>query len=206
VDELRGKTVGVSRIGSASDIATRLALRKVGLEPDRDVTIVQVGSASARTAAMLSGAIQGGIAQPPESLRLEQEGFNNLLDLTSLNLPSVTFLIASQRSWIQANRDTAQRYIDALVEGIARQRQDRAFALAVMKDYLKSDDDQSLGVAYDYYTANVLPPLPYARPEHFADALAQLAETNESVRGFDVASMIDTSFVQSAADRGLAGR
>jgi hypothetical protein len=63
-----------------------------------------------------------------------------------------------------------------------------------------------VGVAYDYYTANVLPPLPYPRAEQFADIVAQLTETNESVRSFDVNSMLDASFVQSAADRGLAGR
>src|SRR5438105_961962 len=59
VAALRGKRVGVSRIGSSSDIATRLALQRLNLVPDQDVDVIQVGSLTARISALESGAIQG---------------------------------------------------------------------------------------------------------------------------------------------------
>src|SRR5206468_3251632 len=62
IADLKGKKIGVSSVGSSSDIATRAALKKLGLDPDKDVTIVPVGSAAQRTAAMLSGAIDAGVS------------------------------------------------------------------------------------------------------------------------------------------------
>jgi NitT/TauT family transport system substrate-binding protein len=201
VEELRGQKVGVSRLGAASDVATRLSLRKVGLEPDRDVSILQVGSASARTAAMLSNAIQGAMVQPPDTMVLEAQGFNNLFDLAALDLPTSQLTIAVQRAFATANRDVVQRYVDSIVEGSARQRQDRALAIEVLRKYLRSDNEPALAVTYDYYTNKVLAALPYPRAEQFQEALEQLAEKNERARGFDVERMLDASFVQSAADR-----
>jgi NitT/TauT family transport system substrate-binding protein len=204
VGDLRGQKVGVSRFGSSSDSATRVSLRKLGLDAERDLRLIQVGSASARTAAMLSGAIQGAVAQPPDTLVLEAQGFNNLFDLAALELPASQVAVAVQRSYLAANRDLLQRYVDSLVEAGVLQRQDKALAIDVLKTYLRSDDDAALAVTYDYYVNKVLSVLPHARPEQFADALEQLAEKNERAREFDVARMLDPSFVQSAADRGLA--
>src|SRR5262249_7782568 len=71
---LRAKRVGVSRSGPSSDLPPRLALQRLGLVPNRDVEIVQVGSLSARLQALESGAIQGGVAQPPDTARLAKLG------------------------------------------------------------------------------------------------------------------------------------
>src|SRR2546425_7530202 len=78
--DLKGKKVGVSSVGSSSDIATRVALRKLGLDPDKDVTIVAVGSSQQRTAALPARAIQAGGPPPPDSIALEEKGFHVLYD------------------------------------------------------------------------------------------------------------------------------
>jgi NitT/TauT family transport system substrate-binding protein len=204
VDDLRGQKVGVSRFGASSDSATRVSLRKLGLDAERDLTMIQVGSASARTAAMLSGAIQGAVAQPPDTMVLEAQGFNNLFDLAALELPASQVSVAVQRSYAASNHDVLQRYVDSLVEAGTVERRDKAFSVQVLKTYLRSDDEAALGVTYDYYANKVLAVLPHARAEQFADALEQLGEKNERARDFDVQRMLDSSFVQSAADRGLA--
>jgi NitT/TauT family transport system substrate-binding protein len=72
-DQLKGKKLGVSNIGSSSDIATRVMLKNVGLDPEKDVSIVAVGSLQNRMAALLSGAIDGGVAQPPDQIALEDK-------------------------------------------------------------------------------------------------------------------------------------
>jgi NitT/TauT family transport system substrate-binding protein len=204
VDDLRGQKVGVSRFGTSSDTATRVSLRKLGLDAERDLTLIQVGSASARTAAMLGGAIQGAVAQPPDTLVLEAQGFNNLFDLAALGLPASQVAVAVQRSYLATSRDVMQRYVDSLVEAGVVQRQDKAFSIQVLKTYLRSDDEATLAVAYDYFTNKVLGVLPQARVEQFVDALEQLAEKNERARDFDIQRLLDPSLVQSAADRGLA--
>src|SRR5581483_7201894 len=83
-DDLRGKKVGVSRAGSSSDIATRVVLKRLGLDPDNDVTIIAVGSLANRTAALLSGSIDAGLDSPPGSLKEEAQGLHVLVHIASL--------------------------------------------------------------------------------------------------------------------------
>jgi NitT/TauT family transport system substrate-binding protein len=204
ISDLKGKKVGVSSAGSQSDIATRVGLRKEGLDPDKDVTIVPVGSSQNRTAALKSGSIKGGLDQLPYSIILERSGLHPLFDLASLKLPTVNNGIVAQRSYMNAHRDVVQRYIDSIIEGIAKMKADKAFATATLKKYLKLDDDQALSATYDYGVKNLFPSVPSIRPEHLADSVDVLSVKNPKVRDFDVGRMLDNSFVKCAADRGLA--
>jgi ABC-type nitrate/sulfonate/bicarbonate transport system substrate-binding protein len=154
---------------------------------------------------MLSGAIQGGVAQPPDNLALEAQGFHSLFDLAALGLPVAQLTVVTQRSYANANRDVVQRYVDALVEATARARRDRELGLTTLRKNLKTEDERALVTTYDYFSQHVVAALPFPRPEQFADAAAELGENNPNIRSFDVARMLDPSFVQSAADRGLGG-
>jgi NitT/TauT family transport system substrate-binding protein len=204
ISDLKGKKVGVSARGSQSDIATRVGLKKQGVDPDKDVTIVPVGSSQNRTAALKSGAIQGGLDQLPYSLILERTGIHPLFDLAKERLPTVNNGIVAQRAYVSAHRDVIQNYIDALVEGIARMKKDKVFAVGVLKKYLKLDDDQALSLTYDYGTKNLFPSVPTIKPEHLADSIQVLGEKNPKARDYDVTKMLDPSFVKCAEDRGLA--
>lgn len=202
-NDLKGKKVGVSRIGSSSDVATRAALKKIQLVPDKDVSIIQVGSLQARTAAMQSGAIQGAVANPPDSITLEKQGFHTLVDLAAAQLPASNNGIVVQGSWLPSHKDQAQKYIDSYVESIARIKKDQAFALDVMKKYLKNDDTELLKQTYDYWVGKTMPTLPYPKPEQFADSVPILAEKNPKAKTYDLGKLLDPSFIQSAADRGI---
>jgi NitT/TauT family transport system substrate-binding protein len=203
LDELKGKKVGVSNIGSGSDVATRLGLQKVGIDPDRDVTIVAVGSLTNRVAAMQSGAIQGGIASPPDSLLLESKGFHTLFDFADLAFPAAVANDVFQRSFAADHKDAVQKYVDSLVQGIALTRKDKASAVRVLEKYLKSDDAAAMDKTYTYYATKVIPQLPYPKAEQYTDTQANLAKQNDKLRGFDVSKILDDSFVKSSAARGL---
>ncbi len=203
VADLKGKKVGVSSVGSSSDIATRAALKKMGLDPDKDVTIVAVGSAAQRTAAMLGGAIDAGVAQPPDSLALEEKGFHVLYDLASQKLPSANTSVVVTRQFLNANKAVVQRYVDSLVLGIKKMKADRAFSVEVLKKYFKSTDEKAMGATYDFYAQLVTATQPFPKPEMFADAQTILGAKSDKVKSYDVSKMLDTSFVQSAVDRGL---
>jgi len=203
VADLKGKKIGVSSIGSSSDIATRVALKKMGLDPDKDVTITTVGSVQQRTAAMLTGAIDAGLAQPPDTIVLEEKGYHVLYDLAAQKLPSANTAVVVQGTYITQNREVVQRYVDSLTQAIVRERNDKAFALTVLQKYLKTDDQKALNAAYDFYSKSVLPQTPEVRPDHFADSVITLGATNEKVKSFDLSKLLDNSFVQDAVKRGL---
>ena len=199
--DLKGKKVGISSPGSASDIATRVVLRKLGMDPDTDVAIVAVGSASARVAAMQNGAIQAALAIPPDTLLLADKGFGTLFDLAQQKVPTGNATQTTTRAYLDAHRDVVQAWIDADVEAIAVAKRDRATAVAVLKKYLKSEDDRAMQVAYDFVVQQVIPQLPYPRADQFTDSQEFLAAQNPKIKDVDVNSIIDPSLVQSAADR-----
>ena len=205
VDQLRGKKVGVSNVGSTSDTATRIILRRNGLDPDKDVTIVPVGSLSNRMAALLGGAIDAGVAQPPEQLGLQDKGFHVIYDLAAQKVPAAGGAVLVQRSWLNTNRDVAQRYIDALVEAAGRARQDRALAISVLQKYLNTDDQRALAATYDFFVGSVIPPYPVVNAAQFGDSIDQLVSDNPGIRDYDLSKLLDNSFVQSAMDRHVGG-
>ncbi len=184
-----------------TDIATRVMLKKVGLVPDQDVTIVAVGSLQNRMAALLNGAIDGGVAQPPDQLALEDKGFHVIYDLAAQKLPSVGDCIVVQRAWLNSNHDVAQRYIDSIVQAIALSRSNKEQSIPVLGKYLHNEDQRALGVTYDFFVGNVTPQYPVVSSALFADAIEQLGASNEKIKSFDVNSALDNEFVKSATDR-----
>ncbi|MCA1647988.1 MAG: ABC transporter substrate-binding protein [Chloroflexi bacterium] len=205
VDQIKGKKIGVSNVGSSSDIATRVMLKKVGLDPDKDVSVVAVGSLQNRMAALLNGAIEGGVAQPPDQLALEDAGFHVVYDLAAQKLPSVGDSIVVQRAWLNANHEVAQRYIDSIVQAIARSKQSKEQSLPVLQKYLKNDDPRALGVTYDFFVGTVTPNYPVVRADLFGDAIEQLSATNDKIKSFDINKILDNQYVQSAMDRKVGG-
>lgn len=203
INDLKGQKVGISNPGGSADIATRSLLRREGLDPDKDVTMVPLGSHANRTAALLSGSVQAGVDDPPDTAKLEAKGLRPLYDLAAQKLPTANTVIAGSRSWINGHHDIVQRYVDSIVQATALAKKDKAQAVNALKIYFKSQDDKALETAADFFTKEVLPSLPYPQPEQFADAKAVLGAKNEKVRNFDVASILDSSFVKSAADRKL---
>jgi NitT/TauT family transport system substrate-binding protein len=201
VDQLKGKKIGVSNIGSSSDIATRVMLKQVGLVPDQDVTIVAVGSLQNRMAALLNGAIDGGVAQPPDQLALEDKGFHVIFDLAAQKLPSVGDCIVVQGAWLNANRDAAQRYIDSIVQAIALSKKNKEQSLPVLGKYLHTEDKRALDVTYDFFVGNVTPQYPVVNLGLFGDAIEQLSATNDKIKSFDLGPVLDNSLIQSAIDR-----
>jgi NitT/TauT family transport system substrate-binding protein len=207
IGDLKGKNVGISKFGSPSDIAMRMALRKNGLNPDQDVRFVEMGSTQARTAALIQKTIDGGMANPLEAAQLVKAGLHVVYDATKDKQPSAQSVVLAKRDWVNGHRDVMQRYTDAIVEAMVRTNQDRAFSLATMKKWFKSEDEPLMASVYDAYSSSGLWPVPpYATPEMFADAKEVTAQAEPKMRDYDLTKLIDSSFVKSAQERGLTGK
>jgi NitT/TauT family transport system substrate-binding protein len=203
--DLKGKKLGISRIGSSSDSGTRAALKKLGLDADKDVQLVQVGSLAARTAALLSGALDGAVSALPDTLEMEARGFHPLLDLAAERLPAVNNTLVARRSWISDNKDTTQKYLDSVVEGIARAKKDKALSVGLIKKYLKErgGDDKALEATYEFNVNEIFRIPPVTTPDLFQDSITQLSEKTAKAKDFDIKTLIDNSFVENAASRGV---
>ena len=204
-DQLKGKRVGVSKIGGSADVATRAALRKLNLDPAKDVTIVETGSAANRVAALRTGAIQGGVSQPPESTTLQKQGFHVLLDMAKDKLPAANTVVAVRGDYLKAHKDVVQAFVDSLIEAQARLKKDKTFAEGVLTKWEKVTDPAVLDDAYTFYNTEVFAPYPAPQPAQYQAAIDNLKSTNAKLAGFDVSKLLNASFVKSAQDRKLAG-
>ncbi|MBV9596181.1 MAG: ABC transporter substrate-binding protein [Chloroflexi bacterium] len=202
-EDLKGKTIAIRAVGDATDIATRVMLKKEGLDPDKDVTLLAVQQEGARMAALQSGQICCSVAQVSDRLQLEKVGFHTLVDLTAEGLPNSQGVIAARRDYVQANPQVVQNFINSVVAGIALMKADKAGALPVLKAQLNLDDDAIVSATYDFFAKDVVPSVPLAQPNQFSDSIALLSEQNDKVKGFDISKYIDSSYVQNAVAAGL---
>jgi len=203
IPDLKGKPIGISSIGGAVDIATRLLFKKHGLDLDKDATPVPDNGSEFRMQALLGGATMAAMADPPGLLQLENNGFHSIANLAQERIPTSNAGVTASRPWVAGHREVVQRYIDSLVQGTARTKKDKVFAVNVLKKYFKSDDDKAMEATYDFFALEVSPAIPQITPEQFTDAIDILAARNPKVKGWDVNKAIDQSFVKSAAERGL---
>jgi NitT/TauT family transport system substrate-binding protein len=202
-DDLKGKTVGITNFGTAIDLATRIALTRLGLDPKRDVTLLPLSSVSARTSAMVTGQIAGGLSLPPDWITLEASGLHAIFDLAQAGVATSVVMQIVQRSYVTGRRDLVQRFVDAIVQAIVREKHDEAFATAELRKFLNYDDPRGLKETYDFFSQVVHPSLPYPDVAQLQEAYESTKRDNPPMANVNLANAVDRSFVQSAAERGL---
>ena len=144
VKQLKGKKVAVSRFGSGSHILTNLVLKQGGLDPQKDVTVLQIGNSSARFAAILSRTIEGSLISVDFVPRSRREGLNTVADLTesTVEYPVLSFFMMGPIT--ESNRRIAKALIKSISEGVRIFQTDTAIAKAVIKSVLRTDDRDTL--------------------------------------------------------------
>jgi NitT/TauT family transport system substrate-binding protein len=204
--DLRGQRIGISRFGSSSDVATRLAMRHLGLDPEQDVTYVQIGSLPERIAAMRAGAIAAGLAGAAETRGLRQMGFKSLLDLADLGEEAMINVGFASAGWIRANEAAAQGFVDGMVEAIHYAKTHREETQRMISQYVKIDDPAELDDAYDYYIVRNLKRLGHPSLAVGQQYLDSQVATDPRAVGAKVEDFFDLRFTQRTAASGLVER
>ena len=202
-DQLRGKSIGISRYGTTIDTGARIALRHFGLVPEKDVSIIQLGGMESIVPAMAGSRVQAGILSYPATARAKQLGFRELLDIASLNLPYASTGITTRGEVIRKEPDLVRRYMAAQVEAIARMKRDRPFTISVMSKFLRTTDSEQLSAAYEIYANKHLARGPLPTIEAMAAVLEELASRNPKAKGQDPRRFFDDRFVRELQASGF---
>jgi ABC-type nitrate/sulfonate/bicarbonate transport system substrate-binding protein len=197
--DLKGQSIAITNPGATFDIASRVALKKAGLNPDADVQFIKTGSVANVQAALQSGQVQGGLAQVPDTIKLEAAGLHPVIDMSTLNAPASGTVLTLQRAFLADNKDVAQKLVDSILQAYALEKQDKATTVKVLKQYLKSEDDSAMSATYDYFVTKAPPVAP--KPEQFMDSFGVLSEQNPKIKDVDLSKMIDAAYFQNATDR-----
>jgi NitT/TauT family transport system substrate-binding protein len=153
--DLKGKKLGASRFGSATDFALRYVLKQNGFDPLKDVVIFQIGGQSETLAALRAGSIQGGVIASPATAEAKRLGMRELINMAKLGVEYPHTTIATTGRFLRSNRETVLRFTRAYVEGMHRFLSDREFSLKVIGKYTKIQSRAALEATYDDYAPYV---------------------------------------------------
>ena len=202
VEQLKGKVGGVNRIGSTSDTGLRFALRRLGLDPERDTKIITAGGNPERFAALSKGVIQFTIIPEPfvrEALKL---GFRDFFDIGSLKIPFWWNSALSREAIVKAKRPLLLKFARAMVEAIHFNKTNKEEAKAIWGKHLRISDPEGLERAYQAYTSafpdNLLP-----TPEGVKTLLDDLAPRDPKAAAADPKAFVDPSLVRELEASGF---
>ena len=205
VEQLRGKTGGVNRLGSTSDLGLRLALRKLGVDPEKDVKIIPTGGTAERFAALSRSLTQFTIIPEPFLTQAEKLGFRNLFNISDLKIPFWWNGVLTRESIIKTKRPLMQKLVRAMVEAIHIIKTEREYEKTLIKKNLGISDPEGLERAYKDYS-NAFPEAPYPTPEGVKTMLDDLARQNPKAATADPTTFVDPSFVRELESSGFIKR
>lgn len=195
-EELKGKAVGISRFGTSIDTAARMAIQHFGMEPVRDVSLVQAGAVSANLAAMRGGRIQAAILSYPSIIQARREGFRELLDIASLGVPYASTGITVRKSFMAQRRDVVTNYVKSILEATALIKRDKAFTLDMMMKYFRTKDREMMEETYEVSVTKYLKREPTPTAESFRTVVDELSLVNPKAKGQDPKRFYDDSILQ----------
>ena len=201
VEDLKGKTIGVTTFGSLTDFLVRYMLRKKGLNPQRDVTLIQIGGDPERIGALKQGSIDAASLSFPGYGIAMKMGFPMLWDSAKeIDYPWIE--ITTRRSIVQKDRDMVMNYVKAYMEATALFKRDREFGKKVIKKTLRLDNEELLNESYDLFAKNFLQ-VPYPNTAGMKTSFEYVATTRPDIWNHKPDEFVDRSFIEELDKNGF---
>jgi ABC-type nitrate/sulfonate/bicarbonate transport system substrate-binding protein len=202
LEDLRGKKVGVTRIGSTTHYFATEAFRKIGMEAGRDYTVIQTGGAPEMLAALSTGAIEAGTLAPPLDAQAIALGFHYVVYGPDLRIPQVAVGFMTRRSTLAKRPQILGRFMHALAEAAKILHTDKEFTFKVLSKQLRVTDRKTLEAAYNA-EIKVLEPRLTIRSEAFQAILDDVAQTDARAKKIKPEDFIDRRFLDEMTKSGF---
>ena len=196
-EQLKGGTIAVARFGGAADFVARYALARLGLNPGKDVTIVQTGSTPERLAALEARRVSGSTLVPPATFIAQKKGFHVLADVAALGLAYQHQGGVTTRKYLRENPTVVRNFVKSYIEAVHRLKTDRAMGLKTAAKYLRLEDKELLQKTYESsIDENKLPAKQYPTADGLKIIIDQVALTNPKAKTVKPQDFIDARFVE----------
>jgi NitT/TauT family transport system substrate-binding protein len=206
--DLKGKRVAISRFGSSSEWIIRMALAKLGLDPDKDFALIQAGGQGERLAAMQTNAVQATQLAPPISNNAVQKlGMRELMDISKLEITYPLVSLITTRTFLQSNRPLIKRFLTALTTALHAYRDDPQSGIAFQAKQFKFAVDQA-EIGYRSSVQVMHPDLRLPGRPELDLAMKEIAARVEKARGMNPADLraVDGSVREELSREGLFER
>ena len=201
-EDLKGKIGANQSPGTIADFALRVGLRKLGLDPAKDVSLRSIGVLYDRIAAMQKGIVQFTVLTEAEKPVVDKLGFPVLLDLISLKIPFPQRGIYTTGKTIKEQPDMVRRYIRAYVEAIHYFKTRKEETMQIMRKYSRVEDRSVLEHTQSWFTEN-MPDYPYPPLEGYQVVAQEMVSTQPKAAGLNVKELVDARFVKELEDAGF---
>lgn len=202
--DLKGKRVGVTRIGAVSHSVLLMMLQRWKMSVN-DIQVMQVGSSPNMLASLDKGGLDAAVVTIPSMFVAEDRGYRVLLDMADTDIYYLHTMIATTRSYIKNNRDKVSRFLKGFLEGIAFVRQHKKESLDIVKKKLRlgAEQERNLERSIDLLIAKYYEQIPYPSMRGVETVLGFLEKDNPKAKTADPKSFVDDSLLRDIEQSGF---
>jgi NitT/TauT family transport system substrate-binding protein len=192
-EDLRGKRIAVSGFGSLGDFLERYILKKYGIDPTRDVTMLSIGQQPDRIQALLNGVIDAADLSYPADVQAQRKGYKILWDAKEeVAYPSMS--VVTRRKWVAEDRDTVMRMVKAQVEAIHYLKANKEASMKILGKYIKTNDRELLEGSYEIYRKDFIS-VPYPIAQNLQPTYEYVAAQRPEIWNHKPEAFMDASFI-----------
>ena len=202
VEQLKGKKFAVSRFGSSADFGMRALLKRVGVDPIKEATILQIGDEPARIAAVTSGNVDGTVVNAPFGSEAERLKLNVIADAVKMNIPFFNTGMLGSKRYMDKQEAKVMNFLRAYLEAVKILKTERESSIKALAQFTRVNNLKAIAEGYDYFN-NQLQPVPYPSVEAMQAVVAQLAENNSKARGVDARAYVNDRYLKRLEEEGF---
>jgi NitT/TauT family transport system substrate-binding protein len=201
IGDLRGKKIGITRIGSSTHTSALFALGTAGLKPS-DYQILPLMEVPNILTALMAGQVDAGVVSPPTNSRARKAGLNELMNLAKEGPEYVSVGVGTSRSYINANEDIVRRVVRSYAEGVYLFKTNKEMALKMIQNQLKVKDVDIQEDTYNQFRQYLEYP-PYVSRKAMEAVIADVAEKEPAAKAAKPDDFIDMRFVAELEKEGF---
>jgi NitT/TauT family transport system substrate-binding protein len=192
-EDIKGKRIATSSLGSLGDFLFKYIIRKNGMDPIRDVTWLSIGTPGERLQALASGRVDAADLSYPTDAQGLRMGYRILWDARKeVVYPSMS--VVTRRKTVQEDRDTVMRMLKSHIEGIAYFKTHKEFSMKVLSKYLRTNDQELLEGSYEIFRQDFIS-VPYPIMKGLEATYDYVAASRPEIRGRKPEEFMDPSLV-----------
>jgi ABC-type nitrate/sulfonate/bicarbonate transport system substrate-binding protein len=201
-EKLRRKRIAISRFGSAAHYAARLVLIKMGIDPDKDVQMLQIGDEPMRLGALRQGSVDATVLTPPANLTARNLGFRVLISTHEAGVQYSFDHLLAAREFATNSKDTVQRFLKGFLHGIAYMKKNKKESVETLRRWMRLSDANALDETYRIFV-EMIPPKPYGTEEGWRNLVGILGANNPKVQQLQAKDMFDYSHLREIEQSGF---
>ncbi len=193
--QLKGKRIGVACFGLGAHRGAQIMIAKLGLNPDNDVVMLQIGGDPTRLSALLSGTIDASVFNPPLYKRAVEAGMRVLANIEEMGFPVQASALVTTEQFVRKNPDLMRRAMRSIIESIYVIKSNPELTKRAIRKYMRFRDDRDTDEAYQIMR-DVTPRKPYPTVEGIKTVLDELALKVPAARTAQPREFMDTRFIE----------